>query len=63
MKGKGATYPVDGCNKCVDEDPINGYFWYDGFEGNDGELGDKYYAMGSVIVKPGCTLYVYEVLI
>ncbi len=56
-RGAGNEYPVEACNNCEADEPD--YFIYDG---EDGEYeASSHYAMGSLLVKPGCIFYVYWV--
>ena len=58
--GPGSDYAIDACNDCTSP-PFNGHYdYYDGYD-EDSPVG--YYApIGSVIVRPGCQIYLYEVL-
>ena len=56
--GHGSDYTVDACNACGNDDP-NGYRSADDNEIDAGE--GYHYNAGSVIVRPGCHLYMYHV--
>ena len=58
FRGEGATYPIDGCNSCGDESSL-GYYAMDGkdYAGREGH----HMPMGSIIIRPGCTFYAYDV--
>ncbi len=60
--GWGDQDAIRACNSCTTSD---GEEYPDGFKIADGadEQGseDHYFPMGSVIVRPGCTLYLYSV--
>merc|ERR1719348_2548982 len=48
---KGGDYAVDSCNG-------DSYTYPDGLDADAGE--GYFYPMGSIFVKPGCTLYMYK---
>jgi len=48
---RGGDYAVDSCNG-------DSYTHPDGFDADAPE--DRFYLMGSIFVKPGCTLYIYK---
>ena len=58
-EGWGDSTVVNGCNKCESYDPVNGYHVYGG-EDSTGTY-DTYYPMGSLIVRPGCKMYLFRV--
>ncbi len=62
-RGEGHQYPVDACNTCNEAEfpePETGIYIFDGEEGFYDPTA-YFYSMGSLIVKPGCTLYLYSV--
>ena len=54
-KGPGGNYPVNGCNGCASGT------YFDVVDGQDATATEGHlYGMGSIMVKPGCTLYVFH---
>ena len=57
--GPGSDYAIDACNDCPNDFPHQSWL-YDGWD-QDGPA-CCYMPIGSVIVRPGCQIYLYEVL-
>ena len=56
--GPGSAYAVDACTDCVEHDQR--YVFHD--ERNlDAGVG-YYYAIGSLVIRPGCEIFLYKVL-
>ena len=58
--GPGSDYAIDACNVCPNDIDNGHYDVNDGFD----QAGEAccYLPIGSVIVRPGCQIYLYEVL-
>ena len=58
-RGWGHDYAVNACNKCEADNPDEGMYVHahEDYPGEDG----LYDPVGSLIVKPGCTLYLFGV--
>jgi hypothetical protein len=58
--GDGHEMADFGCNKCHSDPHNNGYLIRDGYENSAHE--GSHYSFGSAIVRPGCKLYLFEVI-
>ncbi len=57
FKGEGHEFAVSGCNAC---DSNQGYLVPHGEDDDSDE--HRYFPVGSILVKPGCTMYYYSVI-